>query len=144
MKNPLLQMKNHFRPLYWTARFALLNSHWLKAHTVQSKLRGRVEEAECSICRSAEIFKIEFFIEHQVDKYYCKHCQHIFSHKLNHNVERAADLFAFDKPSDQYEGQKQLQIELIRKSGVARGRFLDFGVGGNRGIAQELRAVSAA
>jgi hypothetical protein len=58
---------------------------------------------------------------------------------LNRNLQKAAQLFAYNRPNSQYEGQKRLQIELVKNTSVSSGKYLDFGVGGNIGISRELR-----
>jgi hypothetical protein len=60
---------------------------------------------------------------------------------LNQNLQKAAQLFAYERPNDQYEGQKRLQVELVKSTSVSKGRYLDFGVGGNIGISGDLRHI---
>ena len=105
------------------------------------KLKHRLDSTACSVCGSTVIFRITFFIEEQVDKCYCQECGHIFSRKLNRDVQMASQLFAYDRPNDQYEGQKRLQLELVKSTSVPCGRYLDFGVGGNIGISSDLRRL---
>ena len=139
MSDALSQVRTHLRPLYWRARFGLLNLPWLRRRVLARKLGRHLEGVECSVCRSSDVQAITFFSERWIEKCYCRACQHIFSRHLNRDVGKATELFGYDRPNDQYEGQKSLQAEVARVSGRARGAFLDFGVGGNTGIVEDLR-----
>ena len=139
MNNFLSTLKNHVRPIYWHLRFPLLNSKAIREYAVAGKLGDRLDGVACSVCASPEIFQITFVSRQQIDKCHCKRCQHIFSRKLNKNLQRASELFGYDTPNDQYEGQKRLQIELVKTRVVLNGKYLDFGVGGNIAISRDLR-----
>jgi hypothetical protein len=141
MTEAILRLKNHIRPLYWHLRFSLLNSQCIRTYALSKQLKNRLDALECSICESDEIFRIAFFSEQQINKCYCKRCHHIFSRDLNRNPRKAAQLFAYDRPNNQYEGQKRLQIELVKNTSVSSGKYLDFGVGGNVGISRDLRQL---
>ena len=107
----LLPYRKWIRPLYWHVRFSLLNSRPIRAYTLSRRLKNRLDGFQCSVCESSRIFRISFFIDHQVDKCYCEQCHHIFSQKLNQDLHKASELFEYDKPNDQYEGQRHLQVE---------------------------------
>lgn len=137
----LVTMKDRLRPIYWRTRFSLLNTGYARERSLRRKLGERLSMAECSVCQSAEVHRIRFYNKGEIDKCYCRTCRHVFSRKLNRDLQRATELFAYDRPNEQYAGQRRLQLELINGAPRAQGRYLDLGVGGNRGIARELNAA---
>ena len=135
----IVRLRHGLRPLYWRLRFRVLNAPWPRRLSLARKLSRRLEGTTCSVCGAGNVRAITFFSERRIEKCFCTSCQHIFSRHLRRDVDKAAALFAYDQPNEQYDGQRRLQIEAMRRHGGERGRFLDFGVGGNLGIAAELR-----
>lgn len=78
--------------------------------------------------------------EGRIGKYICSGCGHLFSDFLQTDPDLGQEMFRFDTENDGKETQVALLEELIRRSGVDRGTYLDFGVGGNLAAFQEVQA----
>lgn len=86
--------------------------------------------ATCPICSCTKIATLSFTLPNEVvDKSLCRDCQHLFSDFMQTETRHVEIVFGV---ATENEGSAT-QLELLEEisSGVKRGAFLDFGIGGN-------------
>lgn len=103
---------------------------FIRRYTLKNKLRESAPDEQCEVCNSNDIVFL-FNNDRQIVKLFCNSCEHIFSKKLNRNLQRATELFTYDQSNHRISGQQSLIELLVKYAGVSKGNFLDFGVGGN-------------
>jgi hypothetical protein len=95
----------------------------------------------CPVCGGGDCRPTAFERpEGQIEKYICCGCEHLFSGFLQTDPGLGQEMFQFDTENIGKETQVLLLEELVRRSGLERGIFLDFGVGGNMSAFQEAQA----
>jgi predicted Zn-ribbon and HTH transcriptional regulator len=97
---------------------------------------------QCPICHNDQCRTVTYYFEqNRIEKALCPECHHLFSFlNLPENIPRARELFDYDAASLHSANELLLIKLLIKCSGKASGRFLDFGVGGNRAVLQSARS----
>ena len=109
----------------------------------QLRQRLKAEPASniaCPACRGTDCRKTGFDRpEGSIEKYLCPRCEHLFSDFLQTDPQVGQEMFHFDTENAGKETQVRLLEELARRSGLAHGTFLDFGVGGNLAAFQEAQ-----
>jgi len=94
----------------------------------------------CPVCGGGDCRMTAFERpEGLIEKYICSDCEHLFSEFLQTDPGLGQEMFHFDTENAGKETQVQLLEELARRSGLERGTFLDFGVGGNLAAFQEAQ-----
>jgi hypothetical protein len=129
-------------PYHHTFRLILssfLNIKQLREMALSRLILQRSDEKECIICKGKSISIIQFLQDSfQIEKFYCHDCEHIFSNNLRQDVQMGDKLFNYKAESNFLKKQLQLQVSLIKELKLSCGNILDFGVGGNLKIMENL------
>lgn len=106
---------------------------------VAERMEGAVVEGVgCPVCGGGTCHRVAFRRdEGEVEKRLCGGCGHLFSDFLQTDPGLGEDLFGFDVENDGWVTQVELLDEVVQRSRVKGGLFLDFGVGGNLRAFQE-------
>lgn len=104
---------------------------------------AKTVHAKCPICGANKI--VEFLFPRPndtVEKQFCRSCEHLFTDFVQSDPEVASGLFRVGEENAGKETQVDLLNEVVTWSGVAAGRYLDFGVGGNLSAFNEVAQVN--
>ena len=147
MNTSLITMIRNFsylRPSYWTVRKATLNNRVVQTLWLNKKTR-EVITRECPVCSNRSAYVVRFKFETAlITKFQCCKCAHLFSNNLKADLATASKLFNYEGENSQKQGQEFLIEKLYQlvKDNSRQKQFnlLDFGVGGNLGTVEGLRA----
>jgi len=106
--------------------------------------RSPLTEHPCPVCENTNSIQVSLVFEGQViSKLFCTQCLHLFSNWLAADLDRAQELFDYDKETTRMYEQKYLLRQAIKFSKRKENCcFLDFGVGGNIRASIEMRKES--
>lgn len=100
----------------------------------------KLDGVSCPVCGSDDCRPIRYYFEKcNIEKSFCSKCAHLWAvADLPNDVKRAVTMFDYEAPSLWCSTEKRLILSLIRLNMRPRGRFLDFGIGGNISVLEEL------